>query len=59
MKQATSVSVDQLEQKHRTLAEEVQRLNRRAYLTPVEQRLMTDLKKQKLMAKDLLAQIKR
>ena len=41
-----------LEQKHRNLNEEVDRLERRPYLTPEEQRQVTELKKQKLAAKD-------
>ena len=46
--------VHELEQRHRTLDQEVSRLERRAYLTPIEQRHVTDLKKQKLRTKDLL-----
>jgi len=44
----------QLEARHRQLHAEVHELERRAFLTPAEQRLMSDLKKQKLMAKDEL-----
>lgn len=51
--------VHELEQKHRMLDAEVSRLERRVYLTPVEQRLMTDLKKQKLRTKDELMAIRR
>lgn len=44
----------ELEARHRQLHEEVNRLERRAFLTPEEQRLIADLKKQKLLAKDEL-----
>lgn len=48
-----------LEQKHRNLSEEVQRLERRAYLTPDEQRTISNLKKRKLQAKDQIFALKR
>jgi uncharacterized protein YdcH (DUF465 family) len=48
-----------LEQRHRDLADEVERLDRRAYLTPDEQRRITDLKKQKLLAKDEIVALRR
>jgi len=51
--------VRQLELLHRNLDEEVSRLGRRAYLTPVEQREFLELKKQKLLAKDQLAALRR
>jgi len=51
--------VHELEQKHRTLDQEVSRLERRLYLTPLEQRHVTDLKKEKLRTKDLLFSLKR
>ena len=57
MVQASSVS--ELERRHRELDVEVSRLERRAYLTPAEQRLMTDMKKEKLWAKDQLASLRR
>jgi uncharacterized protein YdcH (DUF465 family) len=44
----------ELETRHRQLHDEVHKLERRAFLTPDEQRLMVDLKKQKLLAKDEL-----
>jgi uncharacterized protein YdcH (DUF465 family) len=44
----------ELEARHRQLHDEVNQLERRAFLTPEEQRLIADLKKQKLMAKDEL-----
>jgi len=46
--------VSELEERHRHLHEEVSKLERRAFLTPEEQRLMVILKKQKLQAKDEL-----
>lgn len=51
--------LDILERKHRNLSEEVRRLERRAYLTPDEQRTISDLKKQKLQAKDQIFALKR
>ena len=52
-------SVNELERRHRELDVEVSRLERRAYLTPAEQRLMTTMKKEKLWAKDQLASLRR
>ena len=51
--------LNELEHRHRSLSQEVDRLERRAYLTPTEQRQVTDLKKQKLLAKDELYALKR
>jgi uncharacterized protein YdcH (DUF465 family) len=51
--------LNELEHRHRSLSQEVERLERRAHLTPTEQRQMTDLKKQKLLAKDELYALKR
>jgi uncharacterized protein YdcH (DUF465 family) len=51
--------VRELELLHRNLDDEVSRLGRRAYLTPVEQREFLELKKQKLLAKDQLAALRR
>ena len=45
--------------KHRSLHEEVDELVQRRYLTPLEQRRVTDLKKLKLVAKDQIAALKR
>jgi hypothetical protein len=56
---ATAPSVNELERLHRELDVEVTRLERRAYLTPNEQRLMTDLKKEKLWAKDQIATLRK
>jgi uncharacterized protein YdcH (DUF465 family) len=44
----------ELEARHRQLHDEVYQLERRAFLTPEEQRLIAELKKQKLLAKDQL-----
>lgn len=49
----------ELERQHATLKEQVRLLERRAYLTPPEQRTMADLKKQKLAAKDQIQALKR
>ncbi|MFO0569489.1 MAG: YdcH family protein [Polyangiaceae bacterium] len=48
-----------LEREHHDLKQRVHRLERRAFLTPTEQLQMADLKKQKLLAKDQLAILKR
>jgi uncharacterized protein YdcH (DUF465 family) len=47
------------ERTHQALAIEVSELERRAFLTPEEQRRVSDLKKQKLAAKDRLFELKR
>jgi uncharacterized protein YdcH (DUF465 family) len=44
----------ELETRHRQLHNEVHELERRVFLTPDEQRLVVELKKQKLVAKDEL-----
>ena len=51
--------VRNLELKHRTLNEQVDRLARRAYLTPTEQRTVAALKKEKLMTRDLITRMRR
>ncbi len=51
--------VSDLEQKHRTLNEQVDRFARRAYLTPTEQQTVAALKKERLMTRDLLLQMRR
>ena len=48
-----------LQQKHRILDDQVRMLERRAFLTPTEQRHVSELKKQKLMTKDELYALKR
>ncbi|MFO7181866.1 MAG: YdcH family protein [Pseudomonadota bacterium] len=59
MNDLVSDRIRELELKHRTLDEAVNRLGRRAYLTPVEQREFTELKKRKLMTKDQLTLLRR
>jgi uncharacterized protein YdcH (DUF465 family) len=59
MKQATANQRLTAEERHKSLAEEVRMLERRAYLTPEEQRHITELKKQKLLAKDELFALRR
>jgi len=50
----TDDRLTELEARHRQLHDEVNQLERRAILTPEEQRQMADLKKLKLLAKDEL-----
>ncbi|MBI3207186.1 MAG: YdcH family protein [Myxococcales bacterium] len=52
-------SLSSLEQQHHELKGMVRVLERRAFLTPTEQHHMTELKKQKLAAKDQIALLKR
>ena len=47
-----------LEEQHRILKQQVTYLERRAVLTPTEQREATDLKKKKLATKDAIAELK-
>jgi uncharacterized protein YdcH (DUF465 family) len=51
--------MQELELRHRRLHDEVSTLERRAYLTPEEQRRMSELKKEKLIIKDELYQARR
>ena len=55
----TNGLVNDLELKHRTLNEQVDRLARRTYLTPAEQQTVAALKKEKLLTRDLLSQMRR
>jgi len=48
-----------IESRHRQLDTRLKELGRHAYLTPTEQREVTELKKQKLRAKDELTALKR
>jgi len=48
-----------LEARHRDLDDAVARLGRRAYLTPSEQRTVSDLKKERLLTKDRIAVLRR
>lgn len=59
MNESMANRLNTLEQQHATLKEEVRVLERRAYLTPPEQRYISDLKKQKLAAKDQIQALKR
>ena len=51
-------TLELLEQQHRTLKQECAYLERRAFLTPTEQRQQTNLKKQKLATKDAITQLR-
>lgn len=55
----TDGRVSDLELKHRTLNEQVDRFARRAYLTPHEQQVYAAMKKERLHTRDLLAQMRR
>lgn len=59
MKQAIDAPLTDLEARHRDLDMAVSRLDRRAYLTPNEQRTVADLKKEKLWTKDRIAKLRR
>ena len=48
-----------VESRHRELEARLKELGRHAYLTPTEQREITELKKHKLRAKDELAALRR
>ena len=48
-----------LEERHRDLKSAVNELDRRAYLTPNEQREIADLKKEKLLTKDRIVALRR
>ena len=51
--------LNELMTRHRALHEQVDRLERHLYLTPVEQQRVAELKKMRLAAKDQIATIKR
>lgn len=57
--QMATASVMEVEERHRSLARQVDALERRAFLTPDEQRQMSELKKLKLAAKDELFRLRR
>ena len=59
MNAASNGSLSALELKHRTLNAEVDRLERRSYLTPTEQQVVAALKKEKLRTRDLLTVMRR
>lgn len=52
-------SIEALKLRHHELKQELRVLERRAYLTPDEQRQAADLKKQKLRTKDRIVAIER
>ncbi len=54
-----AMTIKTLEQQHKTLAQKVARLERRAFLTPSEQVEVSNLKKQKLATKDQLFEMRR
>ena len=51
--------IQRLERKHSQLSLQVAELDRQLFLTQTEQRLITELKKEKLAAKDALVELKR
>jgi len=51
--------LEELVARHRSLHEQVDRLEQHRYLTPVEQQRVADLKKLKLAAKDQIAALRR
>lgn len=59
MNELVKERIRELELKHRDLDTAVTRLGRRAYLTPIEQREIAELKKRRLLAKDELAALRR
>ncbi|MEB2310199.1 MAG: DUF465 domain-containing protein [Sorangiineae bacterium] len=60
MSEATAEDrLSEAESRHEALAKQVRLLERRAYLTPEEQRTVAELKKQKLAAKDEVHALRR
>ena len=53
------VSLEDLERRHRSLDSEVIRLERQVYLTSVEQAQIAQLKKEKLLTRDLIQDLRR
>lgn len=51
--------IERLERRHSQLSVQVAELDRHLFLSQTEQRLVTELKKEKLAAKDALADLKR
>jgi hypothetical protein len=51
-------TLEQLEEQHRSLKQQVATLERRATLTPSEQRDALDLKKRKLATKDAISALR-
>lgn len=54
-----SVSLEDLERRHRSLDSEVHRLEKRVYLTSGEQQQVAELKKEKLRTRDLIEDLRR
>jgi hypothetical protein len=54
-----SVSLEDLERRHRSLDSEVNRLERQVYLTSLEQTQVAELKKEKLRTRDLIQDLRR
>ena len=54
-----TVSLEDLERRHRSLDSEVHRLERRVYLTSGEQQQVMELKKEKLRTRDLIEDLRR
>lgn len=52
------VTIERLEEQHRMLKKQVAYLERRAFMTPTEQREATELKKRKLATKDAIAALR-
>ncbi len=52
------VTLANLEEQHRSLKKQLAYLERRAFLTPNEQREATDLKKKKLATKDAIVALR-
>jgi hypothetical protein len=52
------MTLEHLEEQHRTLKRQVSYLDRKAFLTPAEQREATDLKKKKLATKDAISALR-
>ncbi len=52
------MGLEALEQEHRELDKQLQRLERRAILTPSEQLEATNLKKKKLLSKDAISALR-
>lgn len=51
--------IRRMETRHRELDSKIDELGRRAFLTPAEQREISELKKHKLFTKDQIAAMKR
>jgi hypothetical protein len=59
MTERQATRLHDLERQHRGLDTEIEALERRAYLTPLEQQTARELKKRKLSAKDRIAALRR